>query len=337
MNLFKKAIVMTDIHFGLKGNSLSHNQDCLQFIEWICKLAKQEQCDTLIFCGDWHHNRASLNISTMHHSLCGLETLSENFDQVLFIPGNHDLYYRDKRDIQSAEWAKHIPNVRVVNDFFCEGDVSIVPWLVGNDAQKLKTIDAKYMFGHFELPHFFMNAMIRMPDHGEIKIEDDFKGVEHVFSGHFHKRQQKDNITYLGNAFPHNYSDAWDDDRGCMILAWGEDPKFYNWPDAPKFRTANLSDLIDDPSKFLGPKTYARVNLDINISYEEANYIKETFVDEFQLRELALIPTTNDEVSQEYESEMNFESVDEIVTNHLTQIESEHFEPNLLLSIYGDL
>ncbi len=27
-NLFKKAAVFTDIHFGLKSNSLQHNQDC---------------------------------------------------------------------------------------------------------------------------------------------------------------------------------------------------------------------------------------------------------------------------------------------------------------------
>jgi hypothetical protein len=29
-NLFKKAAVFTDIHFGLKSNSLQHNQDCLE-------------------------------------------------------------------------------------------------------------------------------------------------------------------------------------------------------------------------------------------------------------------------------------------------------------------
>ena len=35
---------------------------------------------------------------------------------------------------------------------------------------------------------------------------------------------------------------------------------------------------------------YVRVTLDIKISYEEANFIRETFIDKYKLRELQLIP-----------------------------------------------
>ena len=34
-NLFKKAAVFTDIHFGLKNNSSIHNQDCEDYIDWF--------------------------------------------------------------------------------------------------------------------------------------------------------------------------------------------------------------------------------------------------------------------------------------------------------------
>ena len=37
MNLFKKAIFFTDIHFGLKSNSHTHNKDCLEFIDFVVK------------------------------------------------------------------------------------------------------------------------------------------------------------------------------------------------------------------------------------------------------------------------------------------------------------
>ena len=33
MGLFKKALVFTDIHFGMKSNSIMHNQDCENFVE----------------------------------------------------------------------------------------------------------------------------------------------------------------------------------------------------------------------------------------------------------------------------------------------------------------
>ena len=64
-------------------------------------------------------------------------------------------------------------------------------------------------------------------------------GPEYVFSGHFHKRQYKNNIHYIGNAFPHNYADAGDWERGAMFLTWGEEPSYVNWPDCPKYKTLN--------------------------------------------------------------------------------------------------
>lgn len=108
-NLFKKVACFTDIHFGLKSNSSVHNQDCLDFVDWYIEKAKEEGCDTGIFMGDWHHNRNSLNITTMDYSLRALEKLGKAFDQFYFFPGNHDLYYKDKRDIHSVEFGKYIP------------------------------------------------------------------------------------------------------------------------------------------------------------------------------------------------------------------------------------
>jgi hypothetical protein len=67
-----------------------------------------------------------------------------------------------------VEWARHLPNVQIVNDWFSDGDVVIAPWLVGDDHKRISKLNAKYMFGHFELPHFYMNAMVQMPDHGEL-------------------------------------------------------------------------------------------------------------------------------------------------------------------------
>jgi DNA repair exonuclease SbcCD nuclease subunit len=101
-NLFKKAAVFTDVHFGLKSNSTLHNEDCLAFVKWATAKALEEGCETCLFLGDWHNNRASINILTLGYSLRALEHLNDNFQRVYFIPGNHDLYYRDRRDIQSV-------------------------------------------------------------------------------------------------------------------------------------------------------------------------------------------------------------------------------------------
>lgn len=337
MSLFKKVAVCTDIHFGLKSNSLQHNQDCSDFIDWFIATAKANGCETGMFLGDWSHQRAAINMQTLQYSLRSLEKLSAAFDRFYFIPGNHDLYYRDKRDIYSTEWAKHIPNIQIVNDWFEDGDVVIAPWLVGDDHKKIPKLRGQYMFGHFELPHFKMNAMVEMPDHGDIQV-DHFGNFERVFSGHFHLRQQKKNIHYIGNCFPHNYADAGDTARGMMTLEWGREPVYHSWHGQPLYKVLKLSQVIDGAPTLLAPNMHVRVELDIDISYEEAGFIKDTFVRDYNLREMALIPVKNTNVDVDMApGEIKFESVDQIVTDQITNIESEFYDPKLLLKIYQNL
>jgi len=336
MNLFKKIACFTDIHFGLKSNSSVHNQDCEDFVDWYIAKAKEEGCDTGIFMGDWHHNRNSLNITTMDYSLRALEKLGQAFEQFYFFPGNHDLYYKDKRDIHSVEFGKYIPGVTVVHEPTTIGDVTLCPWLVGDEWRTINKKGGKYCFGHFELPKFFMNAMVQMPDHGELQV-DAFKGFELGFSGHFHKRQQNENMIYIGNAFPHNYSDAWDDERGMMILEWGSTPTYHTWPGQPTFRTVTLSRLIDEADKIILPKQHLRVTLDIDITYEEASFIKEKFIADYNIRELTLIAEKKAvEINNDIDIHA-FESVDQIVSNQLVSIESDTYNKNTLLAIYNNL
>ena len=272
----------------------------------------------------------------MDYSLRALEKLGKAFDKFYFFPGNHDLYYKDKRDIHSVEFGKYIPGITVVHHPITEGNVTLCPWLIGDEWRSIGKQGGKYIFGHFELPSFFMNAMVQMPDHGEIQL-DSFQNYELGFSGHFHKRQQQKNMIYIGNAFPHNYADTWDDDRGMMILEWNGQPEYHSWPEQPTFRTVKLSQLIDDADKIIKPKQHLRVALDIDISYEEASFIKEKFIADYNIRELTLIAEKKEiEINTNIDIQ-SFESVDQIVSSQIVNIDSDQFDKNLLLNIYNSL
>jgi DNA repair exonuclease SbcCD nuclease subunit len=337
MSLFKKVACFTDLHVGAKSNSTVHLQDCEDFVDWFITQAQEAGCETAIFLGDWSHNRNSMNLYTLDTSIRCLEKLGAAFEKFFWFPGNHDLFYKDKRDIHSSVFGRHIPGVTVVEGVTTLDDVTLVPWLVGDEWKTMRNVKSRYVFGHFELPKFFMNAMVQMPDHGELRAED-FVGPEYVFSGHFHKRQQNNNVIYIGNAFPHNFSDSWDDDRGMMMMEWGGQPEYRNWPDAPKFRTIKLSELIDRKDEIMLSKMYLRVNLDIDISFEEANYIKETFITEYDIREISLVQDkSNLEGTYEDNPDAKFESIDNIVTEQLVNIDSGQFDKKILLDIYNDL
>lgn len=338
MLTFKKAAVFTDLHLGAKGNSPVHNKDCEDFVDWFIKKAKQNNCETGIFMGDFHHNRNNLNITTLNYSVSILEKLSCSFEQFFFLIGNHDLYYKDKRDIHSIIFGKHIEGITIVNSIVENEDVAFVPWLVGDEWKTVQKIKSPVIFGHFELPNFYMNALVKMPDTGLLNASH-FTNQQYVFSGHFHKRQHQGKIHYIGNAFPHSYSDAWDDDRGMMIFDMenGKTPEFINWEDCPKYRTITLSKLLENPTLYVREKTFLHITIDIPLSYEEAYYIKDIFIDEYKCREIALLHQgDNDEAESDVEIG-EFESVDQIVIEEILDIKSDTFDQKVLLEIYENL
>ena len=133
------------------------------------------------------------------------------------------------------------------------------------------------------------------------------------------------------------YADTWDDDRGMMILEWGGKPEYHAWPDQPTFRTVTLSRLIDEEDTLIKPKQHLRVTLDIDITYEEASFIKEKFIADYDIRELTLITEKKAvEINTDIDIQA-FESVDQIVSNQIVSIDSDTYDKNILLSIYNSL
>lgn len=336
MNLFKKIAAFTDIHLGLKSNSTVHNQDCEDFIDWYIAEAQAAGCETGIFMGDYHHNRNTMNLTTLDYSIRCLEKLGAAFENFYWFPGNHDLFFKDKRSIHSSMFGRHIPGITVINEVTTIDGVTMVPWLVGDEWKDIGKTKSKYMFGHFELPLFYMNAQVLMPDHNTIQTSQ-FKHQEYVFSGHFHKRQNQGKVWYIGNTFPHNFSDAGDDARGMMMLNWGGKPEFKAWPDAPKFRVVKLSELIDQADTIMKSKMYIKVHLDIDISFEEANFIKETFIKDYDIREISLVQDKANLDGETEPTDTKFESVTQIVSAELVNIESEQFDKKVLLDIFNNL
>lgn len=335
-NLFDKVVCFTDIHFGLRHNSVEHNQDCLDFIDWLIEQAKAKGADTCIFLGDWHHHRSTINILTLDYTMQALRKLNAAFRKTYVMVGNHDLFYREKRDVHSMVVGSEFPNIELVDKPFVRGDVAMVPWLVEEEWKNVSGIKTKYLFGHLELPGFKMNAMVEMPDHGTLNA-GHFEHQDYVFSGHFHKRQTKGKVNYIGNPFGHNYADVWDFERGAVFLEWDKEPEFLDYEYGPRFISINLTALLENPDIYLKPKTYLQVTLDADITYEEATFLRETFLSQYNVREFKLVRNQEDELAKEYEGDITFKTVDQIVIEQLTNIDSDAFDPNKLIEIYNRL
>ena len=49
MTFFNRVACFTDIHFGNKNNSKTHNKDCAEFVDWFV----QQQKPTIETCISW--------------------------------------------------------------------------------------------------------------------------------------------------------------------------------------------------------------------------------------------------------------------------------------------
>ena len=335
-NLFKSAIVWTDVHLGLKHNSVTHLDDCIDYTYWLIESAKARNIETCIFMGDFMHHRNTVNAQTLEYSIRLLKLLNDNFKNTYFLVGNHDLYLRDSRSITTMKFASLYPNIDLIDTTICKQGVAFVPWLVNDEWKDVQNIKSKYLFGHFELPGFKMNAQIEMPDHGLLNAEH-FVNQEYIFSGHFHKRQTKGKITYVGNPFGHNYSDVWDFERGAMVIEWDKEPEFLNYKDGPRYITINLAALLANPDIYLKPKTHLQVTIDIDITYEEASFLRETFLNQYNVREFKLIRNPDEDLTKISTTNAVFKTVDQIVTESLLGIDKDPNEINALIQIYDRL
>lgn len=335
--LFKRLAAFTDIHYGLRHNSRQHNNDCEEFVDWFIEEAKERNCETCIFLGDWHHHRNSINVSTLNYTMRCLRKLNNAFDDVYMIIGNHDLFYKEKRDVHSIIMGEEFENIHLVDEPLIKDDVAIMPWIVGDEWKQIPDIKTKYMFGHFEIPGFRMNAHVEMPDQGTVN-RGHFKHQDYVFSGHFHKRQFNGNVHYIGNPFGHNFADADDFDRGAMFLEWGGDPEYVNYNYGPKYIKIYLSDLLEDPEYYMHDKLHAKILVDLDLNYEDVNFIRDTFQSNYNIRDFRLIQEKNLEHTEtDYEGNVSLESVDEIVVDQLNNIDSEVYDNKKLIDLYNRL
>lgn len=332
-----KAVVFTDIHYGLKNNSDDYNLMCNNFIDFMINETKN--IDTCLFLGDWHHYRSNIGVNTLCASIEGLKKISKAYKKVYMLIGNHDMFYKNRLDIHSLSFAELFPNIEVIKTpTLIEDNILLLPWLI--DGDKVSNYNAEYIFAHAEIPSFNFNKKIKMDG---LYNPKEYQKVKRVYSGHFHMRQLKNNIQYIGNCFSHDFSDVDDyHNKGFMVFdskAENDEDlnKFYEWKDAPKYTIVKASEIknIEMPSN-----TSVKIINDLNKTSREMLKIKSEFQEKYDLKNCSIIPTEIDISNVTIEPvEVNklFQSLDITILEMLEEVHYENIDNELLQHIYKEL
>lgn len=344
-----KCAAFTDIHWGAKNNSRQHNEDNLNYIRWFCEYVKSHpEIDHINFLGDWFENRNAINTETLQLSYEGAKMLSELGLPIFFLVGNHDLYHRAERTVYAPVVFDKLDNFHVIDEPV-EVEATLTPsfytpFLFSNEYPDIlqQFGHLSTWWGHFEFKDFVITGYsVKMLEGPDIK---DYKSINKIFSGHYHKRQSQGNTHYIGNTFPTNFADVGDNNRGLSVYDYETDTISYeNWKDCPKYIKCNLSNVIDGTVTFY-PEARVKCIIDIEHDYDEMMKLRETTIETNSLREFAFEESVT--LAESIAEEENVLEVDEdlrelesteinnIVLTMIRRIDNDTIDNALLEEIY---
>ena len=340
-----RLMMFTDAHWGARANSIQHLEDCLEYIDWFCKLAIAQKATHIGFLGDWHESRNQINIRTLKYSHEGARRLNALGIPIYFLIGNHDLYHRSNREIFSTDPFSDLKNFVMINEpVEITPELFATPFLFRDEYPQLANqINAhKYVLGHFEFRNFVVTGADRRLEHGPDASQ--FTGPKYIFSGHFHKRQVNKNVIYIGNTFPTTYGDAWDSERGaCMLTMADDEVQFFDYPNAPLFYKTKLTQVLAGDMQF---KKNGRVRclLDADVGYSDVQALREEMMTMFELREFSVeedSQSKKDSINEglELEGELDLSSLDITVRKLILEgvTPTPTIDPAYLVELYEEL
>lgn len=220
-----KIALITDIHFGAREASLVVLDHQKRFYEDVFfPFLRATGIDTIILLGDTFDKRKYTNNFIIEQSKkIFFDELANLKIQTYIIIGNHDCAFKNTLfpntpDLLLGEYDNIYTISHPLVMEIHGTPIAMIPWIVNenyDDAYDvIKNSKADVCMGHFEIEGFQMYRGVE--SHGGLKMSM-FDRYDMVFSGHYHHRSSKGNITYLGTPYEMTWQD-YADPKGFHVF-----------------------------------------------------------------------------------------------------------------------
>jgi DNA repair exonuclease SbcCD nuclease subunit len=335
-----KILLVGDVHAGVRLDSEIFLDTFKKFYtEFVPSVIDKHNIKHVFTLGDLFDNRNSLNVKTINVVYECLSFLEEKYPDVTFhfLVGNHDIYYRNTRDINSLKIIESFKNVNVISEIqdFEFGDRKILacPWLVNNEEmEQVFEKEADVCLGHFEINGFQMvEGIVETNGLSQSKFRDNFSLT---FSGHFHLRDEtQKGIIYVGGPYQTTWAD-WNDNKGVYVLDLDTlDFEFEENKISPKYQKVFLSILKKNgvSIKEVVPNNFVSLVLDEKIECKTLDKLNDIIANlkplEFNVVE-GLLEYSNVEIDENFSA-----SPLEYIIEHINKnenLETEEIRKDLL-------
>jgi DNA repair exonuclease SbcCD nuclease subunit len=218
-----KIAIITDTHFGARdGRHIFHDFFEKFYTNTFFPTLKKYKVDTVLHLGDLFDRRKYIDYFSLKRSKEYFFEPMRDYKMHVLV-GNHDIALRNSLDINSPELLlAEYNNILPISDpeVIDVHGVSflMLPWICSDNYAKsmdfLKTAKADLCCGHLEISGFSMYKGMESHEGFDAGL---FNRFDMVFSGHYHHRNSRSNIHYLGNPYQITHMD-YNDPRGFHIF-----------------------------------------------------------------------------------------------------------------------
>ena len=264
-----KIALINDTHFGARGDSQLFFDYFMKFFDEVFfPYLEENKIKNIIHAGDLMDRRKFVNFSILNQVRTRfMDKIHDAGIDMHCILGNHDVYYRNTNEINSIRELfdgdlKLYETPEVVN--FDGLDIALLPWVNKENTKDainfIENSNASILIGHLELEGYEVIRGVNFQSVSGNGIRPEtFKRYEQVLSGHFHCRQQKNNIYYMGTQYQITFGDL-KEKKGFHVF--DTDTKEI--------------EFIENPYKMFHTLTYDESSVE-NES-EDFNYLKDSYI-----------------------------------------------------------
>lgn len=223
------ALIFSDLHLHAHKDRVERLHDCIEVLDWIFRTAEERNCKYIFFLGDLFHERSKIDVLNY---LRTFEVFMKHMigdaarREMYLLVGNHDMYHKERWDINSIKPFSAIPGVHIV-----QTPTSItlsglqIDWLPHTENPikelgKLKKDSGKV--GDLLLAHIAVHGAITNTFYGvksDVLVEYDndmvivdptlFDDWKMTLLGHYHGSQKLNHkVEYVGSPLQLSFGEA---------------------------------------------------------------------------------------------------------------------------------
>jgi len=222
-----KALVFSDLHLHGHKDRIERLKDCLDVLEWVFTTAAERDCKYIFFLGDLFHERSFIDVRNYLHTfeVFMRHMLDDAFDrQMYLLVGNHDMYHKERWDVNSIKPLSAIPNITVI-----QSPVSLniggrkIDWLphAENPIESLnkfkKNGAGDILFGHMAVSGASTNTFYGVKSDVIVEYDNEMVRVDAslfddwgmTMLGHYHEEQKlSPKAEYVGSPLQLSFGEA---------------------------------------------------------------------------------------------------------------------------------